>query len=518
MQEKHKKIFWFLLFIILIIVSCDRDAFRHLDNASRFFKIGMYEQAVTELKNTNRFLKDHPQFQNSMYKYLMWGVISLKEGNQPEAIANFSRALEIAPDEIQVRFILSSLYLQQNDHLKALALFKEKKYLDLNFGAPSYLNGIKNYYNGELSAAISNFQETARALSEEYIYFKDDPSQKIVIEQMQLVINSMQGEAYLQLGKYNQAADAFNKALSFDTKNYILETKYKIALLLVQTIKEPKNSGVYATLGYYYQKLNLNDKAIFYYKKAIALYPKSSAAWLGLAVVYKNKLDHKQAEEHLKQALAYAQNPTMIAAVYLELGQLYIEYSQTAQAVEILEKARILDPENLAIKNDLDYAAALKEYQNTPQKLTANLRLGQIYLTRQEYLLALQHFTLAEKQAPDNTEVLLGKAQVYYLQKKYKNALAVYKKILNQEPENSRAFYGLADVYLGLERSDLAIDLLKKVLEKDRQNILLRNKLAYIYFNAGLNSEAVKEWSYVRKHINNDEMSNVLDKIIEVIG
>ena len=71
---------------------------------------------------------------------------------------------------------------------------------------------------------------------------------------------------------------------------------------------------------------------------------------------------------------------------------------------------------------------------------------------------------------------------------------------------------------MALDKFDLAVRTLKKVLAEDKDNVLLRNKLAYIYFYSGQNSEAVKEWSYVKDHINNSEMTAVIEKIIEVIS
>lgn len=516
--QKNKKLIWSIIFIILIIVSCDQDAFKHLQNAAEFFKLGMYDQALIELKTSNRFLKDTPEFQKSMYKYLMWGIIALKEGDQAEAIKNFSLALELDPKEEQIRFILSSLYLQQNNFTQAVKLFENPEYLDITYGAPDYLQGIKYYQQGNINKAIYHFEKTLKTLNEEFIYFSDNPSQKLVVEQLRLVLYSMLGEGYLQLKNYSASIKNYTKALEQEKQNIILDAKLKIAMLSYQATREPKNSGLYATIAYYYTLLNLNEKAILFYQKALELYPRSAPAWLGLATVYKNSFDYKNAKNALEKALSYSTEPKMIASIYLTLGQIYIAYDNLNSAKEIFSKAYKLDPENTSIENDLSLTLSLSQYKQNPNHIQNNIKLGELYLERKDLNSALQYFNLAEKLDKKNNEAFIGKAKVYYLQKKYDYALSLYKKVLQSENENSKALYGLTDVYLGLEKYDLAISTLKKILLNDPENVLLRHKLAYLYFYSGQNSEAAKEFDYVKNHINNEEMIVVIEKIIEVIS
>lgn len=515
---KNKNLFWTIILVLLIIVSCDQDAFRHLQNASTFFKLGMYDQALVELKTSNRFLKDTPEFQRSMYKYLMWGIIALKEGEQQKAISNFSQALELEPGEEQIRFILSSLYLQQKDFNKAINLFSEKKHLDVTYGAPDYLQGIKYYHAGKIGPAIKHFEKTLQTLNEEYISFSDNPSQKLVVEQLRLALYSMLGEGSTQIKNYPQAIKYYTRALEIVPQDIIIDAKLKIAMLLYQSERKPKNSGIYATLGYYYSILNHNERAILYYEKAISLYPQSAPAWFGLGTTYQNKLDYINAQKSFEKALSFAREPKLIAAIYLALGQIYTSYDKIEQASQILNKAQQLDPENISIKNDLIHTKLLENYAKNPDDTKNNIGLGNSYLERKNYQLALRHFNLAQKRERQNSEIFIGLGRTYYLQNNYDQALAAYKKGAELEPQNSKALFGIADVYMATEKFTLAINTIKKVLANDPENVLLHHKLGYLYFYAGQNSEAVKEFGYVKEHINNDQMISVLEKIIEVIS
>jgi tetratricopeptide (TPR) repeat protein len=182
--NKYSKLFFILLLVLFLLVACDRDAFTHLEYAARFFELGLYEQAVVELKTANRFLQDEKYFQQSMYRDLMWGIIYLKQGEQEKAVEHFRRALQKAPDEAQVRLILASLYIQQQDFTSALELFREPKYAAAVYGGKEYVQGLQAYYQGQHRPALQYFTEALAGLDREQIVFSAD--QQLAAGQMRL--------------------------------------------------------------------------------------------------------------------------------------------------------------------------------------------------------------------------------------------------------------------------------------------------------------------------------------------
>jgi len=514
--RKHPKLSLLVLFILFCLIACDRDAFVHLDYAARFFELGMYEQAVIELKTANRFLKDEEYFQKSMYRDLMWGVIYLKQGDQRRAVENFSEALRKAPEETQIRLLLASLYAQQQDFDHAIVLFEDHRETEVSYGALEYIQGLRAYYQGERRQALQYLQTALRKIEREYIIFS--VNQQVVAEQVRLSIYSLCGEACLHLQDYTEAARYYALALELDKQNQILETKLKIAMLLHQLSAEPQNSGIYANLGYYYFILNLPDRAQAYYQQALTLSPRSAPAYLGLALTYKDKQDYLTARKYLTEGLKHAREKALMTSFYLELGQTYMPYADYARAMEYYTRGLRLSPQDTGLQNENAHAVLLLKTKMLPKDYELNLELAESYYLRLDYPNALRCYKTAGAVRPKALPVLLGQAKTYYAQKDYTQAQSFYTEVLQISTETQDALLGLADVYLAEEKYEQAVSYLRKALAKDNNNILLRNKLAYVYFYSGRSQEAVKEWRYVLQNTNNQELAAVLTKIIGVIG
>jgi tetratricopeptide (TPR) repeat protein len=505
-----------VLFALLGLIACDRDAFVHLEYAARFFELGMYEQAVIELKTANRFLKDEAYFQQSMYRDLMWGVIYLKQGDQQKALENFSAALRKAPEETQLRLLLASLHAQQQDFASALQLFQEQPPLEVSYGGAEYLAGLRAYYQGEHREALRFLTAAGQKLEQEYIIFS--ANQRLVAEQMRLSIYALCGEAALQLQDYPEAARYYTLALELDRANQILEAKLKIALLLHQARLEPQNSGVYAGLGYYYALLNLPDRSSAYYRRALVLAPQSAPAYLGLALSCKNQQDYVSARGYLEEALKHTREKTLLAAIYLELGQTYMPFAEYSRAVEYYAAGLDFAPQDLGLQNERTHAALLLKEKMLPRDYELTLELADSYFARLDYPNALRYYNAAYTLRPEALPALLGQARVYYAQRDYTRAHSLYTAALRLDETSQEALVGLTDVYLSTEKYDQAAKYLQRALEKEKNNILLRNKLAYVYFYAGRAQDAAREWRQVLNHTNNQELADVLAKIIEVIG
>lgn len=513
---KYPKLSLVIVFILFCLIACDRDAFVHLEYAARFFELGMYEQAIIELKTANRFLKDEEYFQKSMYRDLMWGVIYLKQGDQSRALENFNEALRKDPKQIQIRLLLASLYAQQQDFDNAVKLFSNQQETEVSYGVLEYLQGLRAYYRGEHRLALQYLQTAVSKLDQEYIIFS--LNQRVVAEQVRLSIYSLCGEACLQLLDYTNSARYYALALEIDKQNQILETKLKIAMLLHQLRSEPKNSGIYAGLGYYYSLLNLPDRSLIYYQQALDLSPQSAPAYLGLALTYKNKQDYLTARKYLLTGLKYAQEKTLQASFYLELGQTYMPYADYTKAMEYYAQGLNAMPQDLSLKNESAHAVLLLKEKILPRDYELALELAESYYLRLEYANALRYYDTADSLKPNAQPVLLGKAKTYYAQKEYTRAYSYYSTVLKTSEEEQAALIGLVDIYLVEEKYDQAIKYLQRALAKDDKNILLHNKLAYVYFYAGRSQDAAKEWRYVLHNTNNQELADVLAKIIGVIG
>jgi tetratricopeptide (TPR) repeat protein len=287
---------------------------------------------------------------------------------------------------------------------------------------------------------------------------------------------------------------------------------------LHQLKREPRNSGIYAGLGYCYDLLNLPDRAVYYYRQAVSAAPDSAPAYLGLALSYKNKQDYLSARKYLEEALKHAREKTLLASIYLELGQTYMPFADYSRALDYYAKGLQFSPQDLSLKNESAHAVLLLKEKMLPNDYELALELAESYYQRLDYPRALRYYSFAETLKPAAAPALLGKAKVYYAQKDYERAYSLYAAVLRLDETAQEALIGLTDIYLSTERYAQAARYSQRALERDRGNILLRNKLAYVYFYSGRAQDAAREWRYVLNNTNNQELAEVLQKIIEVIG
>lgn len=162
------------------------------------------------------------------------------------------------------------------------------------------------------------------------------------------------GQSLEQLGKPNDAVDAYARSIFFDPKNYT--ATLHLGNLLIE--------------------LNENEKAIPVLSKALDLNPSSVIALSNLAAAYMNLRRFSDAALNFQRALAH--NPKSIPAL-LNLGTCMRESGKPELAVIVFENALSIDPDSLDAtarlgstlsdmnKTDAALAALNKHIEKHPQ-------------------------------------------------------------------------------------------------------------------------------------------------------
>ncbi|MFH1889030.1 MAG: tetratricopeptide repeat protein [Candidatus Omnitrophota bacterium] len=144
-----------------------------------------------------------------------------------------------------------------------------------------------------------------------------------------IVMNPSDDHAYDALGQFYITRYKFSEA----------ERLFKRALEL-----NPGNPWYYSNLGFIYTRYNKMDLAEEMFKKAIESDPKNATTYFELGLyVYKIRGDLLRLEEVLRNAIAL--NPGFCWA-YIELAHCYQKQNKFAEAVEVLNKAIKIDPDN----------------------------------------------------------------------------------------------------------------------------------------------------------------------------
>ena len=260
-----------------------------------------------------------------------------------------------------------------------------------------------------------------------------------------------------------------DKYLSIDTekaKEYSLQAIY-LAKDMQDTVNLLK---FYEKLGDIYFELNGYNKAIDYYKKAIALQELTSRdtnlvnlLWVTANACQKSG-QYEKAESFLLDALAMVEKKnlyTHLATIYFNLGNTYHSAGKFHEAIQYLKQAQ---KEIEGGASDVALADVLNN-------------LGIIYYDIGSYEKALDYYLMALDyyEANENNEGIAGILNnigiVYYDWGNKEKALEYYQKSLRMYQENEN-FSGLAGSYnnIGIiysewDQNELAINYYKKSID-----------------------------------------------------
>ncbi len=148
---------------------------------------------------------------------------------------------------------------------------------------------------------------------------------------------------------------------------------------LDKPFKKYDKAEVYSMLGNIYNKMDYFQDAIDAYQKALELDPNSAIFWTNLGIVYRLTAQYDKAEECYKKALVLDPDYPQL---YTSLGALHLTYTMKFdEAIRYLEKAIELDPSQAVTYANMAVAkasigqfaeaevllkmAAIKGYKNT---------------------------------------------------------------------------------------------------------------------------------------------------------
>lgn len=113
---------------------------------------------------------------------------------------------------------------------------------------------------------------------------------------------------------------------------------------------DPKHAHTHRQLGKLYSQVGDLAKAREALEKAVALLPTDPAAYMDLVEVYRTTHDLPAAFRLLQQGLEHCPDA---AGIHYELGLALIADQRSEEALVPLEKSRALDPDNLAVYQQL---------------------------------------------------------------------------------------------------------------------------------------------------------------------
>jgi tetratricopeptide (TPR) repeat protein len=263
------------------------------------------------------------------------------------------------------------------------------------------------------------------------------------------------GFAYIELGRYKEAAEAFKEAIKI--KGDYAEAHINLSLAYielgryneaVEVCKEAiriwlNYADAYCNLGTAYLGLGNNDAAIQACKEAINIEPNFADAHynLGLAYVHLNRYD--EAITAFKQAIQIKPD---LAKAHYNLGLAYGLVGRYDEGITALRQAIQIKP---------DYP---EPYYN----------LGVIYGRVGRYNEAITVFQKAIKIKPDYAEAYYNLGLAYKKLGSSKEAITAFKEAIHTKPDYATAYYNLGLVYLTAGDTESAMSEYKILKDLDR--------------------------------------------------
>lgn len=277
-----------------------------------------------------------------------------------------------------------------------------------------------------------------------------------------------QGLALKQAGRFEEAAQAFRKAILLDPRRPEAYAKLREVYgrkkieELIQELEKAKarDKGDFISrnlLGVLYAKKRLWQKAIALLQEALRIQPQDVDALTNLGWILTELKRYEEARQKFQEALRLSPDS---ARAHAGLGGIYAEANRDWKAAiaEYL-KALHVEPENATYLSDLAWAyyqagqvdRAIEVFRKAialkPDHVMAHANLGWAYLKKGEAEAAAAHFQEALNLDPNSSFARFGFAKALEALGREADATAQYQKAWRLSKNDLYLFY-LAGIYV----------------------------------------------------------------------
>ena len=406
-------------------------------------------------------------------------------------------AIESTPDHPRLHYLLGSVYLDKGDMQQAIRSFQECLRLDPTHHAASQLLLQVYEKTGNQTLAINLLQEKLVK-----------PDKRKTQQDSAIAYNHL-GVLHYRQGDVDKALQAYEKALELSPHH-----------------KPTKRNMHQIYLEKTYHALKTKDfpSAEQYSKKAIQLEPQNPKIYKYLANGYSINGQFTKAIENYKKALniqpADMSTQQAFAKCYVGYGVSLKEQKKWDEAIAAYKQARTLDPElEIATTNLVDAIwqkanayraegkidAAIQAYSELkklhPDEPDIHALLGDLYLKKGQYQLALTSFQKVRKHKPDDKQAQHNLIAVYqqYAQhlkstKNYTSAVAQLEKAVALFPDDINLQLNLSQTYQLTSSFDKAKTQLETILTNHPEHPQATAALFNMQLNRG--NELVQQKKY----------------------
>ncbi|MEZ5549046.1 MAG: PEP-CTERM system TPR-repeat protein PrsT, partial [Pseudomonadales bacterium] len=551
----------------------------HLERAKDFQDEGDLISAVIELKNAASKNPKNPEVR------LLLGRIYLKAGNGVAAEKELSLAIALGVTDLNVKLDYYQSIFQQDKFDEVIAQvnpdnFPKKAHKSRAYGLLGNANLGKQNYNLarsqlDKSLSIEVNPDAIAGLIKWYMVNRDNAQAMKYIDQglesfpNDFNLNLVTADYYRYLKDFDKAIEYYSKsllihgdvtALLMRADLYVVQGKENLAQKDLNVILQFDSKNPYA--NFVFAKLNYRKgdfrAAKSYLDQILSVLPNHFPSLAMAGVVDFQLENYEQAAKSLEKYRT--QNPgnsdieRLLAETYIKLGRgenaialletlnmgkaqdpalftllgtAYLQQNDIAQGKEILESARVLDPQNEALSAQL---ATLQIMLGEEERATQNLQSilqGESTNKKAEILLlwafvqseqfdkALQLINNSINQNPDDAKALFVRGLINQQKSDLVAAEMDFNRALAIDDRFYLAMVGLAEIAIQQEKYSLAAEKFKNVLSVKKDHLGSLLGMALIEKKQG-NDKVMVEWLLTARKLR-PEMNQPVEAMVSLM-
>ncbi|MES2370567.1 MAG: XrtA/PEP-CTERM system TPR-repeat protein PrsT [Pseudomonadota bacterium] len=437
----------------------------------------------------------------------MKGSIAHAQGNAPDALAGYGKALALKPDYLDALIARASLLFDLNRDKEAardVAVLKQKFPDDPR---SAYLQALQAGRQGKDTEARNALTAAASALDALPFEAVQTRPQLVLLGGIAHYSLGQNEKAKTYLGSYLKKYPQHMGARKIMTAILMSEKDYAKAIAFLEgpARARPNDPQALSLLATAYMALGQHSKAVSLLEQAEGMSGGNTpdiATNFGLSLIGVGQ----EAQGMAQLQKAYAKTPGR-AYSGVPLAIMYLKQNQTKPAIQVLQAVLKNEPQNLTVLNLLavargvskDTAGARKTYEQVLEKnpgfTPAKLNLARLDRYEGKPEDARRRLLSVLKDQPKNLDALYELAQLELAAGRTQDAVRWLEKARSFNPQSLRPNLMLVDLYLGTGDVQKALNIAKEAQASNRDNLQALAALGRCYLaigNRGLARENFK--------------------------
>ncbi len=336
---------------------------------------------------------------------------------------------------------------------------------------PLLIKALQAHHAGELDFAAESFNG----------YLQENP--------MDPQAWYLLGMVELEQGKFEACIEKIHKAIAINNTSAQYFCSLGLAFDRLGNIQQAEEAyqqaekmrpdvfQVHFDFGCFLKQHQRHGEAINYFKKSIELNQRHIPSYMNIVSTLLSSGKIQQAEVYIKKAnQLQPEQPQLLN----NLANILMEHEQYSQALEWLERAQLIEKDNVQIEMTYGQLNYLLENKNKAEETFRKILkldsenylalslLANCLIDKEQYIEAEQLLAKSIRLNPDDLGSHLHLGKLLTLTGENKVALKVYRKALSKHPNSAAIFYAMGVVHTQLGNFDESRIEYIKALEADK--------------------------------------------------